>query len=243
MKTPSTSICPDDDNVQYSKSSHSQTGLPRLLEGVIAAIALVVFSPCLLFASLLIATSSPGPILFRQKRMGRDGRLFTLFKFRTMRVNDAGPLVTAAGDGRVMRAGRILRRTKLDELPEFWNVLIGDMSLVGARPEVPHFVDLNNVQWRQVLQSRPGLTDPVTIRLRNEEQLLATVSEPERFYLEVLQPYKLMGYVDYLNNRTWWKDLKVILKTAIAVVASSKAPPPTTEEILSYRAEILESDA
>jgi len=174
--------------------------------------------------------------------MGREGRLFTLFKFRTMRVNDTGPLVTAAGDDRVMRIGKILRRTKLDELPEFWNVLTGDMSLVGARPEVPDLVNLNNVQWRQVLQSRPGLTDPVTIRLRNEEQLLATVSEPERFYLEVLQPYKLMGYVDYLNNRTWWKDLKVILKTAIAVIASSKAPPPTIEEILGYRTGIFESD-
>ena len=116
------------------------------------------------------------------------------------------------------------------------------MSLVGARPEVPDLVNLNNVQWRQVLQSRPGLTDPVTIRLRNEEQLLATVSEPERFYLEVLQPYKLMGYVDYLNNRTWWKDLKVILKTAIAVIAASKAPPPTIEEILGYRTGIFESD-
>ena len=238
-----TSFLHDDDKTQDSKSSLSQTGLPRIAEGLIAAIALVVFSPFFLFATLLIATSSTGPILFRQRRVGRGGQPFTLFKFRTMRVNDSGPSVTTDGDARVTRIGKILRRTKLDELPEFWNVLIGDMSLVGARPEVPRFVDLTNAQWRQILTSRPGLTDPVTIRLRNEEQLLAPIPEPERFYREVLQPYKLMGYVAYQNHRTWWTDIDVIFKTALAVVLSSKVPPPTIEEILSNRIRDLSTEA
>lgn len=149
-----------------------------------------------------------------------------------MKMQNTGPQITAGGDTRVTRIGKLLRKTKLDELPELWNVLLGDMSLVGARPEVPHYVDLHNPDWRQVLRSRPGITDPVTMRLRNEESLLATVKDPERFYVEVLQPYKLKGYVEYLSTRTWWDDLEVIFKTVVAVVLPCKAPPPTHEEIL-----------
>ena len=180
----------------------------------------------------MIATTSGGPVLFRQKRVGRHGRAFTLFKLRTMRVHTTGSQITAGGDIRVTRVGKLLRKTKIDELPELWNVLTGDMSLVGARPEVPQYVDLQNSEWCQVLKFRPGITDPVTIGLRNEESLLATVNDPDEFYLKVLQPYKLKGYVQYLNNRTWWKDVIVLFRTTVAVALPGKAVPPTLEQIL-----------
>lgn len=208
-------------------------GLPRLVEAFLAAAALIVVFPCIAFAALMIVTTSGWPALFRQKRVGRHGRAFTLFKLRTMALHNTGPKITADGDIRVTRLGKLLRKTKIDELPELWNVLRGDMSLVGARPEVPQYVDLQNSEWCQVLRSRPGITDPVTMCLRNEESLLATVNDPEEFYLKVLQPYKLKGYVQYLNKRTWWKDVNVLLKTSVAVALPSKAVPPTLEQILT----------
>jgi lipopolysaccharide/colanic/teichoic acid biosynthesis glycosyltransferase len=121
---------------------------------------------------------------------------------------------------------------KFDELPEFWNVLKGDMSLVGPRPEVPRYVDLRNPSWQIVLQARPGITDPVTLRLRNEEQLLAEVeSDVERFYLEALQPVKLRGYLEYLQTRSWIEDLKVIVRTATSVIRPSMVPAPSASQI------------
>ena len=121
---------------------------------------------------------------------------------------------------------------KFDELPEFWNVLKGDMSLVGPRPEVPRYVDLRNPSWQLVLQTRPGITDPVTLRLRNEEQLLAAVEgDVERFYLEALQPVKLRGYLEYLQRRSWIEDLKVIVRTTIGVIRPSLVPAPSASQI------------
>jgi lipopolysaccharide/colanic/teichoic acid biosynthesis glycosyltransferase len=135
-------------------------------------------------------------------------------KLRTMRHGVGGALVTAEGDARVTSVGRILRRTKLDELPELWNVLHGDMSLVGPRPEIPELVDVDEPVWRSVLSVRPGITHPVTIVLRNEEALLARVpGDRERYYRDVLQPWKLEGYVRYLQRRSPWTDLGVLLKT------------------------------
>ena len=211
----------------------TKQGLPRLVEAFVAAVALAVFFPLIAFAALLIVATSGRPVLFRQKRVGRQGCAFTLFKLRTMTKQNQGPQITACGDVRVTRLGKLLRKTKIDELPELWNVLRGDMSLVGARPEVPQYVDLQNSEWCQVLRSRPGITDPVTMRLRNEESLLATVNNPEEFYLKVLQPYKLKGYVQYLNKRTWWKDVTILFKTSVAVVFPGKAVAPTLEQILT----------
>lgn len=143
-----------------------------------------------------------------------------------------GPQVTTTTDSRVTRVGRLLRKMKFDELPEFWNVLKGDMSLVGPRPEVPRYVDLSNPGWQIVLQTRPGLTDPVTLRLRNEEQLLAAVEgDVERFYLEVLQPLKLRGYLEYLQTRSWIEDLKVIVQTAIAIIRPGLIPAPIATQV------------
>lgn len=184
-----------------------------------AAVALVLLSPLLALAALAVALSSRGPVLFRQQRVGRGGRAFEMLKFRTMKVGDGGAQVTAAGDARVTAVGRVLRRLKLDELPELWNVLRGELALVGPRPEVPRFVDLEDAAWRRVLAERPGITHPVTLRLADEEGLIAAVGgDPERFYREELLPWKLAGYLEYAARRTAWSDLGVLAATAAGLL-------------------------
>jgi lipopolysaccharide/colanic/teichoic acid biosynthesis glycosyltransferase len=141
-----------------------------------------------------------------------------------MRASSSGPSVTARGDARVTPVGRWLRRTKLDELPELWNVLRGDMSFVGPRPEVPEYVDLDNPIWADVLQVRPGLTDPMTLTLRDEEALMEVVEgDRDRYYRETLQPQKLAGYRAYLERRSWRSDLGVICDTVFALVPGGRA--------------------
>lgn len=217
------------------KTLSIKTGIPRPIEAAVSLIGLVGAAPLLALSAAAIAATSPGPVIFRQERMGRRGQTFVLYKLRTMRsVHSGGPQVTASGDARVTSVGRFLRKVKLDELPELWNVVKGDMSLVGPRPEVPRYVHLEDSTWQIVLEARPGITDPVTLRLRNEEALLAEVQgDREQFYLEALQPYKLRGYIEYLSERSWWGDVKVLWKTCVAVVLPGKAPPPTIKEILT----------
>jgi lipopolysaccharide/colanic/teichoic acid biosynthesis glycosyltransferase len=154
--------------------------------------------------------------------VGLGGKLFTLYKLRTMRVSSAGPQVTARGDTRITPVGRFLRRSKLDELPQLWNVVRGDLSLVGPRPEVPGYVDLEHPVWKRVLAVRPGITDPVTLTLRNEEALLAGAEDPERFYREELQPAKLRSYVAYLERRSAWSDVHVLYRTVFAILFSRR---------------------
>lgn len=214
----------------------SAGGIPRPLEAALALAGLVVASPLILLAAVAVRLSSPGPVLFRQQRVGQGGRPFVLLKFRTMREQTHGPLITAKGDARITRVGRILRASKLDEVPELWNVIKGDMSLVGPRPEVSKYVDPGDPLWQEVLRVRPGITDPVTVRLRDEEGLLASLGEdPERSYRELLQPFKLKGYVEYLARRTSWSDLRVLGMTLKAILAPSKAAPQVLEELLSGR--------
>ena len=209
-----------------------RAGLPRPVEAIVSLAALVVSLPLLAASAAAIAATSRGPVLFRQERVGRGGRNFVLYKLRTMRTAQGGPQVTSGDDRRVTRVGRLLRRTKLDELPELWNVLRGDMSLVGPRPEVPRYVNVGNPAWRFVLEAKPGVTDPVTLRLRNEESLLAEVpGDREHFYLSTLQPFKLKGYAEYLRIRSWRSDLTILWKSALAVVLPSQAPPPPLKEI------------
>jgi lipopolysaccharide/colanic/teichoic acid biosynthesis glycosyltransferase len=199
-------------------------GLPRAVEAVAAAAGLVVLSPVLLVLAAAVVLDSGLPALFRQARVGKDGRLFTLLKLRTMR-RGGGPEVTARGDQRVTRVGRFLRRSKLDELPQLWNVLRGDMGLVGPRPEVPSLVDLEDPLWKDVLSRRPGLTDPVSVLLRDEEGLLASVpGDPVAFYVKTLQPLKLKGYLEYQETRTWRTDLEVLARTLAAVAPARMAP-------------------
>ncbi len=207
-------------------------GLPRWLEVMMAAGGLVVVSPILLVAAVLVRLSSPGPVLFRQVRIGRGGRPFVMLKFRTMGLATEGPNVTAGGDPRITAVGRVLRQTKIDELPELWNVVRGDMSFVGPRPEVPELVNLEDPQWKEILQVRPGITDPVTLALRNEEDLIAEADEDaEMYYKEFLQPFKLRGYVEYVENRSAWGDMKVLVRTIVAVVLPASNRPPSLEEI------------
>lgn len=204
-------------------------GLPRAIEAGLACLGLALSSPILLAAAGLVAATSPGPVLFKQQRVGLNGRPFTLLKLRTMKVAPEGSQLTASGDARITAVGRWLRRFKLDEIPQLWNVVRGDMSLVGPRPEVPRYVD-DGPLWRQVLSARPGLTDPVTLRLRDEEALLAGVDDPESFYRERLLPWKLRGYLDYLQRRSWATDLGVLGATALAVLRLRRPALPEIDK-------------
>jgi lipopolysaccharide/colanic/teichoic acid biosynthesis glycosyltransferase len=217
-----------------NSNSSVMGGIPRPVEAVAALAGLIIAAPILTLAALGIAFTSRGRIIFRQSRVGQGGRIFVLYKFRTMRMGQVGPQVTAGDDSRITYVGRLLRKTKMDELPELWNVLKGDMSLVGPRPEVPRYVDLNNSKWQRVLKVRPGITDPLTLRLRNEEELLAKVKgDRERFYLQTLQPFKLRGYLAYLHQRSWQNDMRILWSTFIAVILPNSASDPPMNEILA----------
>jgi lipopolysaccharide/colanic/teichoic acid biosynthesis glycosyltransferase len=208
-------------------------GIPRPVEIVLASLVLAVSAPIVVAAAIAVVMTR-GPAMFRQERIGRGGLPFVLYKLRTMRSSHDGVEVTAGDDNRITPVGRLLRRTKIDELPELWNVIKGDMSLCGPRPEVSKYVDLENPEWRLLLSVRPGVTDPVTMRLRNEEVLLQAVDgDRERFYLEVLQPLKRKGYLEYLKQRTWQRDLKVLWQSGVAVIVRGKAQPPALAELFT----------
>lgn len=208
------------------------TGLPRFVQAGLAGFALLVLAPLLVVIALIVKLSSPGPILFRQNRVGRGGLSFTLIKFRTMSVANDGPQLTARDDARITKIGAVLRHSKLDELPELWNVLVGDLALVGPRPEVPSMVDLDDPRWQRLLTVRPGLTDPVTLRLRDEEKLLAEVAgDRVAFYRDLLLPWKLDNALAYLESRTAWSDLKVLAATTFAILFGPTRPAPSEAEL------------
>jgi lipopolysaccharide/colanic/teichoic acid biosynthesis glycosyltransferase len=210
-------------------------GLPRGVECVLALSGLILILPILIVAAVAMKLTSKGPALFKQERIGFGGKGFMLFKIRTMSVASDGPLVTSAGDCRVTPVGSILRKTKIDEMPQLWNVVVGDMSFVGPRPEVPQLIDREDPLWQRVLDMKPGVTHPITLKLRHEELLLARVQDKATFYKEVLQPYKLNGYIRYLPNRNWKSDLGVILQTASFVLFPKTVPVPSHEELhLAY---------
>lgn len=214
------------------KDSEIPVGIPRWLECAAAGVALLVLGPVLVVTASAIWMSSRGPVLFRQRRVGQGGRPFTMLKFRSMRVHDAGPQITAEDDDRITLVGRVCRKSKLDELPALWNVLRGDMSLVGPRPEVMRFVDLQDARWRRVLVCRPGLTDSVTLKLRNEEELMANVEgDREAFYRDILLPYKLAGYAADLDKRSFWSDVRVLFWSTVAIVAPRTTHLPTMHDL------------
>lgn len=203
-------------------SSHSTLGermvqgssVKRLLDVVASFVGLVVLSPVLVGIAILVRGSSEGPVIYRQVRMGRGGRPFHLLKFRTMIVGaDRSSRLTTGNDPRVTRVGAALRRTNLDELPQLANVLKGDMSLVGPRPEVPEFVDMSDPLWRETLSVRPGMTAPVTVELRREAEILAQFEDPVEGYRAELLPTKLLRNVEYVRGRTFVGDLRVLLAT------------------------------
>lgn len=198
-------------------------GLPRWVDGPLAFMGLVLAVPVITVAGLAIVVFSGLPVIFRQIRVGKNGRSFELYKLRTMKPSTEGPQITSGTDARITRLGKFLRHTKLDELPTLWNVLRGDMSLVGPRPEVPRFVNLEDPIWQKVLSVRPGITDPVTVQLRSESDLLARIDvDTEQYYVNELQPEKLKGYVAYLDERSWRTDLGVLWRTIVAVVVPGR---------------------
>ncbi len=221
-----------------SVETRPHRGLPRPVEALLALLALLAASPVLLLAAAAVAATSRGPVLFRQIRAGRGGRAFELLKLRTMVLHRPGQGFTARGDRRVTPVGRWLRRTKIDELPQLLNVLRGDMSLVGPRPELPDYVDLDDPRWRQVLAERPGLTHPLTLVLHPEEELLAAVDgDPEEFYRRYFLPYRLRGYLAYQRRRTAWSDLAVLARTPIELAFPRRSRQPTAAEIRGAAAE------
>lgn len=185
----------------------------RIFDFVSALLGLIVVSPLLVTIALAVKLSSAGPVFFRQTRVGRKFRPFRIVKFRTMHEGIDGPLITARGDKRITSVGRILRRTKFDELPQLWNVLVGDMSLVGPRPEIPEYVEQFRGDYEEILKVRPGITDPASIEFRREEILLAQADNPETQYLSVILPKKLAMAKEYVKARTFFGDLGLIFRT------------------------------
>ncbi|HKB07173.1 MAG TPA: sugar transferase [Candidatus Polarisedimenticolia bacterium] len=199
--------------------------LKRGTDFVLSALALVVLSPVFVLLAVAVIASSGRPILFRQDRIGVGGRPFRLFKFRTMRPSPGGGLLlTGCGDRRVTGLGRFLRTLKLDELPQLVNVLMGDMSLVGPRPEVARYVDLYTPEQRRILRVRPGLTDPATIQFRDEETLLGAVAEDRReaYYVSEILPRKLAINLEYVKKAGLLYDLRLMAGTVRSVLSPSK---------------------
>lgn len=190
----------------------------RLFDIVCAALGLLILSPVLLVCTLLVGLTSPGGVLFRQERIGEDGVPFTIYKFRSMRKDNAGLKISTSRDARITPVGRVLRKTKLDELPQLWNVLKGDMSFVGPRPEVREYTDLYTPEQRQVLLVRPGITGLASIRYRNENELLTASSDPNRTYIEEVMPAKLALDLEYIPRACVSYDIKLILETLVTVV-------------------------
>lgn len=195
----------------------------RIFDVAVALLGVVLMLPVLLLAAVLVKLDSPGPVLFRQVRVGRGGRLFRIRKFRTMRATEYTEMqVTVAGDKRITRVGKLLRATKIDELPQLLDVLSGSMSLVGPRPEVPKYVELYPDDLRrQILSVRPGITDFASIRFRHENELLASASDPEAAYRDAILPAKLALAAEYVRTRTFLIDLLIIWNT-LAVVLSRR---------------------
>jgi len=182
-------------------------------------VGLVALSPLLGLLWLAVVVESGLPGLFRQRRVGRGGGEFVLLKFRTMTVNREAEkgAFEAGSSARVTGIGRFLRKTKLDELPQLWNVLVGDMSLVGPRPEVRKWVDAYPERWAKVLTVRPGITDPASIEFRHEEEILAKASDPELAYREEILPRKLDLYEQYVATQSFWRDVGILVRTVWAV--------------------------
>ncbi len=185
-----------------------------IFDRLVAFVGLVCLSPLLLVVWILIRLNMPGgPAIFKQKRVGKGGKLFTMYKFRSMTVGHGGSSVSVAGESRITPLGAKLRRYKLDELPELWNVLIGDMSFVGPRPDVPGYADKLEGKDRLILNLRPGITGPASLKYRNEEEILAQVDDPQRYNDEVIYPDKVRINLDYYNHHSLIGDVKLIIET------------------------------
>jgi len=194
--------------------------MKRLFDIVASGLGLIVLSPLFLILAIWIKLDSKGPVFYRQVRVGYKNKDFRIFKFRSMRGGaDKGSLVTIGGhDPRVTRSGYFIRKFKFDELPQLINVFLGDMSLVGPRPEVRHYVDYWTPEQMHVLDVRPGITDPASIMFRNENELMEQAEDPEKYYIEVIMQEKIKLYLEYVEHHSFLGDIGLIFKTFWAIV-------------------------
>ena len=190
--------------------------LKWIFDRIASFFGLLVLWPILLICAILIRMKMPGgPVIFTQKRVGKDGKLFTMYKFRSMAVGHGGSSVSVAGESRITPLGAKLRKYKLDELPELWNVLIGNMSFVGPRPDVPGYADKLEGESRMILNLKPGITGPASLKYRNEEELLAMQDDPIRYNDKVIFPDKVRINLNYLKHWNFWLDIKIIIYTVL----------------------------
>jgi len=189
--------------------------LKRLFDISFSFIGLIILIPVFVIIAILIKLLMPGPVLFIQKRTGRYGKPFSLFKFRSMTINNGGSPTTILGDSRITALGADLRKYKLDELPELWNVLKGDMSFVGPRPDIPEFTDRITGEERRILDLRPGITCPASLKYSNEEEMLAHVPDPQKYTDQIVWPDKVRMNLDYYYQRSFFGDIIIIIKTII----------------------------
>ena len=190
--------------------------LKSIFDRTASFFGLVFLFPVLIVVGILIRIKMPGgPIIFKQRRVGQHGQLFTMYKFRSMTVGHSGSSVSVKGESRITPLGAKLRKYKLDELPELWNVLIGDMSLVGPRPDVPGYADKLEGENRRMLLLNPGITGPASLKYRNEEEILAEQENPQKYNDAVLFPDKVQINIEYLDNWSFWNDIKIIIYTVL----------------------------
>lgn len=203
--------------------------IKRTIDITAAAIGLVTLSPLLFMAAALVRLSSPGPVLFRQQRLGMGFRPFTIYKFRTMVVDAParGAAITCGDDPRITPVGRFLRKTKLDELPQLFNVLVGDMSLVGPRPEVPRYVEMFREDFAEILSMRPGITDLASITYRHEADILGRAADPQAEYVGRILPDKIRLAKEYRRRSSVFFDLFLIVRTVAAIAMPSTAREPS----------------
>jgi lipopolysaccharide/colanic/teichoic acid biosynthesis glycosyltransferase len=201
--------------------------MKSIFDFIVSLLGLIILLPLFVILSLLVFFNDKGPVFFKQWRVGKDGRMFVLYKFRSMKVLEAGTeaCFEPGNTSRITRVGKIIRKTKLDELPQLINVLRGEMSLVGPRPEIKKWVDAYPEKWKLILSIKPGITDNASLAFRNEESLLAESMDPEATYREIILPEKLELYEQYTLNHTFTGDLKLIMKTLITIF---KNKPPNS---------------
>lgn len=187
--------------------------MKSIFDRIVSFLGLLILFPLFIVIALIIKITSKGPVLFRQKRVGQYGKLFTIYKFRSMVVNNDDTNISVLGDSRITALGKFLRKHKLDELPELWNIFRGDMSFVGPRPDVPGYADRLTGNLKRLLDYKPGITGPATLIYSNEEEMLAKTDNPKKFNDEVLYPEKVRINLEYFENSTFFSDIKIILNT------------------------------
>ena len=191
--------------------------IKRIFDILFSLLGLLILAPILLLTWIVVRVSSGGPVIFKQERSGLNGVPFTIYKFRTMYPEHGGSSVSVKGESRITPLGGVLRRFKLDELPELWNILKGDMSFVGPRPDMPEYTARLQGDQREILTLRPGLTSPASIKYSREEQLLSSVPDPLKYFDEVIWPDKTEMNLEYLRDRTFFGDIRLIFRTLFGI--------------------------